>query len=82
MEELFEFMKSEGLIAFRSDDFVYDVTESFRGRCVPLIDMSDPKHPIVRIKCGGAFIPFHYKRDVFTGSMPFFYTLVNNYFIH
>lgn len=77
MEDFTKIMESKGLVAFRSDDFEYDITESFRGRCVPLIDMSDHKYPIVEIKWNGHLIVLHYKRDVFTGSTPYFYTLVD-----
>lgn len=78
MEELKKFIEDNMLNGFSTDDFEHDITESFKGVCVPKIkyDNSSGIYPVVIIWFNNECYWLHYKRSVFTDSNSYYYTLI------
>lgn len=78
MEELKKFIEDNMLNGFITDDFEYDITESFKGVCVPKIkyDNSSGIYPIVIVWFNNECYWLRYKRSVFTDSNSYYYTLI------
>lgn len=72
---LAEFIEEEQLNEFRTDDFEYEMKESFGWNNVISIDNIDHNCKKVVVRYNGKITTLEFVHSVFTGSLPHHYTL-------
>lgn len=72
---LAEFINEEHLNEFRTDDFEYEMKESFDWNNVISIDNIDHNCKKVVVRYNGKITTLEFVHSVFTGSLPHHYAL-------